>query len=564
MVASFVNWSLNGISDAGNYPPQNALAVGPSYVVTAESSELEWTNLSTGVTSAPLSFYSSALFGSTGVTSIYDARLAYDSSTGYYVLSAVVLNSDGSYGLDFAVATNPNATWTVANLPVSPSVAGSPSSPDMPDISVGGGKIYVTTAQVSTGLVGTAQWVVPESSVAAGGSITGLTASVDPGANGIMRPVTGLSGSTYTTYYFGAYSNGSQVELSYQTYDATNGFSAVQTLSPGNASIGNSGGNFAAPQNGTTLQLDALDSRIQSLAYGTINGKNYVFGVSEVQASSTSQPAVEWFQYDVSNPSSPVLAGHGEITGSSTGLGAGVAIFNPSIAVNASGDVLINFTASSSTTFPSDYYVVAGPALIFGAPTLYHASTSFFESSATATGLQRWGTYSSAVADPNNPDGFWISNEYVSNDPNLVNIPTGSGVNAWWGTTTAQVIVATPPRVAGVGDFNGDGMADVLWRNTNGALYDWTMNGSRIVSSQPITYQGAAVILDASWSVAGVADFNGDGMADVLWRNTNGALYDWTMNGSQIGSSQPITYQGAAVILDASWSVAGVADFNGD
>ncbi|MDI9849559.1 VCBS repeat-containing protein, partial [Rhodoblastus sp. 17X3] len=46
-----------------------------------------------------------------------------------------------------------------------------------------------------------------------------------------------------------------------------------------------------------------------------------------------------------------------------------------------------------------------------------------------------------------------------------------------------------------------------------------------------------------------VADFNGDGKADVLWRNTNGALYDWTMNGSQIESSQPITYQGAAVNL---------------
>ncbi|MDI9847256.1 VCBS repeat-containing protein, partial [Rhodoblastus sp. 17X3] len=422
----------------------------------------------------------------------------------------------------------------------------------------------MTTAQDALGLVATAQWVIPEIRVAAGGSINGLTANVDPGADGIMRPVTGFSGLTYTTYYFGAYSTGSQVVLTYQTFDATHGYSAVQTLFPGNANVGNNGNNFAASQNGTALQIDALDSRIQSLAYGTINGKNYVFGVSEVQPSPTSQPAVEWFRYDVSNPSSPVLAGHGEITGSSTGLGASVAIFNPSIAVNAAGDVLINFTASSRTTFPSDYYVVAGPDLTFGAPTLYQASTSFFESSATATGLQRWGTYSSAVADPNNPDGFWISNEYVSNDPNLVNIPTGSGLNAWWGTTTAQVIVATPPSVTGVADFNGDGKTDVLWRNTNGALYDWAMNGSQIASAQPITYQGAAVNLAASWGVAGVADFNGDGKADVLWRNTNGALYDWAMNGSQIGSAQPITYQGAAVNLDASWSVAGVGDFNGD
>jgi FG-GAP-like repeat len=119
--------------------------------------------------------------------------------------------------------------------------------------------------------------------------------------------------------------------------------------------------------------------------------------------------------------------------------------------------------------------------------------------------------------------------------------------------------------VAGVGDFNGDGRADILWRNTNGALYDWSMNGSQVASSQPLTYQGQPVTSsDPSWSIVGVGDFNGDGKADVLWRNANGALYDWSMDGSKIETSQPITYQGASVKLDPSWSVAGIGDFNGD
>ena len=26
-------------------------------------------------------------------------------------------------------------------------------------------------------------------------------------------------------------------------------------------------------------------------------------------------------------------------------------------------------------------------------------------------------------------------------------------------------------------DFNGDGNADILWRSSNGALADWSMNG---------------------------------------------------------------------------------------
>ncbi len=29
----------------------------------------------------------------------------------------------------------------------------------------------------------------------------------------------------------------------------------------------------------------------------------------------------------------------------------------------------------------------------------------------------------------------------------------------------------------GSGDFNGDGMADILWQNTSGQVSIWTMNG---------------------------------------------------------------------------------------
>jgi probable HAF family extracellular repeat protein len=132
---------------------------------------------------------------------------------------------------------------------------------------------------------------------------------------------------------------------------------------------------------------------------------------------------------------------------------------------------------------------------------------------------------------------------------------------------TANGTVVAPDAsfsVAGLSDFSGDGNTDVLWRSTSGALIEWRMNGSVITASANVTSNGAAVQPDASFSVAGVGDFSGDNKSDILWRSTSGALIDWTMNGAVITTSANVTFNGALVQPNASFSVAGIGDFNGD
>ena len=82
--------------------------------------------------------------------------------------------------------------------------------------------------------------------------------------------------------------------------------------------------------------------------------------------------------------------------------------------------------------------------------------------------------------------------------------------------------------VVGQRDFNGDGKTDLLWRNTNGDLAIWLMNGTQVSSGVDLGN------VPTSWTVAGTGDFNGDGKGDILWRDTSGNVAIWLMNGTSI------------------------------
>src|SRR5438552_16711152 len=85
-------------------------------------------------------------------------------------------------------------------------------------------------------------------------------------------------------------------------------------------------------------------------------------------------------------------------------------------------------------------------------------------------------------------------------------------------TITGKGSVRTEPdlnwQVAGVGDFNGDGTADILWRySSTGENYVYLMNGTTI------TGEGYLAEADLNWQVDGVGEVDGDGRGDNKWRN---------------------------------------------
>jgi len=118
--------------------------------------------------------------------------------------------------------------------------------------------------------------------------------------------------------------------------------------------------------------------------------------------------------------------------------------------------------------------------------------------------------------------------------------------------------VSTDWQVRGIADLNQDSQPDILWHNqTNGMLYVWFMDGVARAGSSYLDPSGVST----DWRVAQVADFNGDGQADVLWHNQmNGLLYVWFMTGTARNGG---TYVSPSSV-STDWQVAQVADFNAD
>ncbi|WP_437877500.1 FG-GAP repeat domain-containing protein [Sorangium sp. So ce513] len=112
--------------------------------------------------------------------------------------------------------------------------------------------------------------------------------------------------------------------------------------------------------------------------------------------------------------------------------------------------------------------------------------------------------------------------------------------------------------VAAVGDYNADGMSDAVWYHAEQNLMSvWLMEGTRLLAPGP-PIPGP---LGDGWDIAWGADFNGDGMADVLWNNTEQNLIAvWLMEGTRLLAPGP-PIPGP---LGDGWVVRTTGDLNFD
>ena len=136
-----------------------------------------------------------------------------------------------------------------------------------------------------------------------------------------------------------------------------------------------------------------------------------------------------------------------------------------------------------------------------------------------------------------------------------------SGANVLWfmngddfASVTLPHLDATAWNAVGAGDFDCDGIAEVVWRNKlTGANALWFIHGATVTTRE------LRPVIDLAWQVAAIADFDGDARSDILWRNVrSGTNRLWYMDGATVARSVDLPH-GAK-----EWVVAGTGDFQGD
>jgi hypothetical protein len=61
--------------------------------------------------------------------------------------------------------------------------------------------------------------------------------------------------------------------------------------------------------------------------------------------------------------------------------------------------------------------------------------------------------------------------------------------------------------------------------------------------------------LPTNWQIAGTADFDDNGVSDILWRHEDGTVVTWEMENGQLARTQDFG------VVDNAWHIRGTGEF---
>ncbi len=368
-------------------------------------------------------------------------------------------------------------------------------------------------------------------------------------------------------------------------------------------------GQAVAPGSGpeiTVLSTLGYNSSIpQTITFGTLN--NVMLGIAPFTISATASSglavifastttavctvsgntvtviAVGTCSITASQPGNGTYSAAAPVTRSFTVSTQGVAPSAPTLVSPVSGAVSVSPTASlvwNASSGATSYDVYLGssstPPFVINTtgtnytPATLNSNTMYFwrvvaKNAAGSTSSTTWSFTTHSRLVPGDPYGFgklgmvWLSDTTRQAVWWYMN-GAGGNTEASWAWISQSGVYGW--RIGAIADFNGDGYSDLLWVNDSSRqAVVWYMGGTGGNVEQSWEWISQAGV--PGWSLVGAADFNHDGIPDLLWQNdATRQVVIWYMSGA--GTAGVHTWAWLTQNGVPGWGIKAVADFNHD
>jgi hypothetical protein len=433
--------SFVGLTDnLTTVPPDVQGAAGPNYLMTALNSQVSiLTKTGTVVSTVSLiGFWPSGF----NLTEAFDPRLMYDPYGNKWILicSADPDLATASILVAVSATTDPTGSWYTYKIAID---TAQQSWLDYPVVGfnknwiVINGNIYDNASGV---FECTKFFILNKSSYYNKGPGT-YTAISDSLIGGTVQPAICYDSAVNTEYLVQTWNGSAGYMAMYAITGAigNESFANVAYIStPATwASEGPNGWNFA-PQLGSTELIATDDDRMQKVVYR--NGSLWCTHNVFLPEAAPTRSSIQWWQLSTAGA---VL--QRSLIDDTTGVRF---YAYPSIAVNASNDVLIGYSSFSANQYAScDYslHTTCDPANTFEGDYVYQAGQAVYYKTYGGT-YNRWGDYSATCVDPVNDNDFWTLQEFAT---------TLSGSTSRWSTAWASVKPGMASTGAGTWTWTG-------------------------------------------------------------------------------------------------------------
>ena len=432
ITANFAGLNLSN-TFCGCQPPDTNGAIGINHFVEFINGGYAVFNRNGSLASSIVSdttFWANAGVSSTLLNQgLSDTRVKFDPLSQRWFASEITLgaiqtattNANNSVLLAVSKTANPLDGWTSTSF----NVAGATRFNDYPTLSIDANAVYIGTNDFNpagSAFLGGTLSSIPKASLL---TVAPTTTGISTLLQNTSAPAMGYTPQVATNYGTG-YTGAKIVAISATAYNKIQ-FTSISGTASAGATFGAAsststvfdGDPTAVRQPNGTRTIDGLDNRISGTIYQVGNKIYAAKAINKTnQTGSTTAAgtdAVHWMVFDATTNA---LLQEGLIEDGARDL------WQPSIAANANGDVVIGYNKGGLDLNASSYAAVGktvGGVLSFSQQVLLKTGSLYNGT--------RWGDYSATMVDPTDSSTFWTIQE----------VAVSAGI---WGTQISAIQIA--------------------------------------------------------------------------------------------------------------------------